>query len=100
MDKFPDYSSEELVTIARQHAAASGYTCAPDVPQALLTFFQAQPRDRAFGNARLARQTVEGMVTRQARRLAAMDSPGMAELQTLVTADLPELPSVPTIPPN
>ncbi|MQY40878.1 hypothetical protein SRB17_89110 [Streptomyces sp. RB17] len=33
------------------------------------------------------------MATRQARRLAAMDSPGMADLQTLLVADLPELPS-------
>ncbi|MQY40877.1 Protein CbbX [Streptomyces sp. RB17] len=52
---FPDYSFEELVTIVRQHADASGYTCAADVSQALLAFFQAQPRDQSFGNARLAR---------------------------------------------
>ncbi|UIX31996.1 right-handed parallel beta-helix repeat-containing protein [Streptomyces sp. GQFP] len=93
--EFPDYSSEELVTIVGQHAAASGFECAPDVPQALLTFFEAQPRDRSFGNARLARQTVERMATRQARRLAAMDAPGMAELQTLLAEDLPGPPPVP-----
>ncbi|WP_030618845.1 right-handed parallel beta-helix repeat-containing protein [Streptomyces fulvoviolaceus] len=93
--EFPDYSSEELVTIVGQHAAASGFECAPDLSQALLTFFKAQPRDRSFGNARLARQTVERMATRQARRLAAMDAPGMAELQTLLAEDLPGAPPVP-----
>ncbi|MEU9453135.1 right-handed parallel beta-helix repeat-containing protein [Streptomyces sp. NPDC048277] len=93
--EFPDYSSEELVTIVGQHAAASGFECAPDLPKALLTFFEAQPRDRSFGNARLARQTVERMATRQARRLAAMDSPGMAELQTLLAEDLLTPPPAP-----
>ncbi|MFE3144364.1 right-handed parallel beta-helix repeat-containing protein [Streptomyces scopuliridis] len=90
--KFPDYTSEELVTIVRQQAALSGFECAPDVPQALLEFFEAQPRDRSFGNARLARQTVERMATRQARRLATMESPNMTDLQTLILADLPQLP--------
>ncbi|MFJ8788763.1 right-handed parallel beta-helix repeat-containing protein [Streptomyces sp. NPDC102462] len=90
--EFPDYSSEELVTIVQQHAAASGFECAPDVPQALLAFFKAQPRDRSFGNARLARQTVEQMATRQARRLAAMTSPTMPQLQTLLPEDLPTPP--------
>ncbi|MGW3957794.1 right-handed parallel beta-helix repeat-containing protein [Streptomyces sp. NPDC004752] len=90
--EFPDYSSEELVTIVQRHAAASGFECALELPQALLAFFKAQPRDRSFGNARLARQTVEHMATRQARRLAAMNSPSMAELQTLLVEDLPEPP--------
>ncbi|MEV5810357.1 right-handed parallel beta-helix repeat-containing protein [Streptomyces parvulus] len=88
--EFPDYTSEELVTIVRQHAAASGFECAPELPQALLEFFDAQPRDRSFGNARLARQTLERMATRQARRLAVMESPSMSDLQTLVLADLPQ----------
>ncbi|MEV1046876.1 right-handed parallel beta-helix repeat-containing protein [Streptomyces sp. NPDC049916] len=91
--EFPDYSSEELVTIVRQHAALSGFECAPDVPPALLEFFDAQPRDRSFGNARLARQTVERMATRQARRLATLDSPTMSDLQTLILDDLPLLGS-------
>lgn len=96
--EFPDYRSAELVTIVRQHAVASGFECAPEVPQALLTFFEAQPRGRSFGNARLARQTLEGMATRQARRLAAMDSPGLVELQTLLVEDLPEPPPLPHEP--
>jgi SpoVK/Ycf46/Vps4 family AAA+-type ATPase len=90
--QFTDYSSEELVTIVRRHAAASGFTCAPEVSEALLALFRALPRDRSFGNARLARQTVEQMATRQARRLATMDDPGMADLQTLHLEDLPPLP--------
>ncbi|MFF4014695.1 right-handed parallel beta-helix repeat-containing protein [Streptomyces sp. NPDC001843] len=87
--EFPDYTSEELVTIVHRQAAASGFECAPRVPDALLEFFESLPRGRSFGNARLARQTVEQMATRQARRLAAMEAPGMAELQTLLPEDLP-----------
>ncbi|MGW2258291.1 hypothetical protein ACWEJP_23215 [Streptomyces sp. NPDC004749] len=44
----------------------SGFECAPDVQPALLEFFEAQPRDRSFGNTRPARRTVERMATRQA----------------------------------
>ncbi|MBT3149330.1 right-handed parallel beta-helix repeat-containing protein [Streptomyces sp. CHD11] len=86
--EFPDYSSDELVEIVHRQAALSGFKWAPDVPQGLLEYFEAQPRDRSFGNARLARQTMERMATRQARRLAAMDAPGMTDLQTLILADL------------
>ncbi|MBO4257484.1 right-handed parallel beta-helix repeat-containing protein [Streptomyces griseorubiginosus] len=87
--EFPDYTSEELVSIVRRQAAASGFECAPEVSKALLEFFDSLPRGRSFGNARLARQTVEHMATRQARRLAAMEAPGLAELQTLLPDDLP-----------
>ncbi|MGA5444903.1 right-handed parallel beta-helix repeat-containing protein [Streptomyces griseoincarnatus] len=86
--EFPDYSSDELVEIVHRQAALAGFKWAPDVPQGLLEFFEAQPRDRSFGNARLARQTMERMATRQARRLAAMEAPGMTDLQTLILADL------------
>jgi SpoVK/Ycf46/Vps4 family AAA+-type ATPase len=91
--QFEDYSSEELVTIVQRHAAASGFMCAPEVPEVLLEFFESLPRDRSFGNARLARQTVEQLATRQARRLATMDDPGMADLQTLLLEDLPPFPT-------
>jgi hypothetical protein len=49
----------------------------------------ALPRDRTFGNARLARQLLETMMTRQARRLGGMRSPGLADLRLLLPEDLP-----------
>jgi hypothetical protein len=84
---------EELVTIVRGQAVQSGFECAPDVLQALLEFFEVQPRDRSFGDARPARQTVDRMATRQARRLATMQSPDMTGLKTLILSEPAQPPA-------
>ncbi|AKZ54123.1 putative sporulation protein K-like protein [Streptomyces ambofaciens ATCC 23877] len=87
--RFEDYSTDELVTIVSRHAAASGYECAAATVEALRAHVDAVPRDRSFGNARLARQLLETMMTSQARRLGALDSPSLADLTTLLPEDLP-----------
>ncbi|MBK3635635.1 AAA family ATPase, partial [Streptomyces sp. MBT97] len=71
--EFADYTSDELVTIVRMHADASGYECGPGVGALLRAYFDSLPRDRFFGNGRLARQVLESMMTRQAGRVI-MDS--------------------------
>ncbi|MFH8533994.1 right-handed parallel beta-helix repeat-containing protein [Streptomyces tendae] len=86
--QFEDYSTDELVTIVSRHAAASGYECADDTLQALRAHVDAIPRDRSFGNARLARQLLESMMTRQARRLGSLQSPSLDDLTTLLPEDL------------
>ncbi|MFJ3672568.1 right-handed parallel beta-helix repeat-containing protein [Streptomyces sp. NPDC090106] len=88
--EFADYSSDELVTIVRAHAAASGYECGPGTGQLLREYFDSLPRDRSFGNARLARQVLEGMMTRQAGRLSAMSAPGFEDLRLLLPQDAPQ----------
>ncbi|MFF2409212.1 right-handed parallel beta-helix repeat-containing protein [Streptomyces sp. NPDC058092] len=88
--EFPDYSSDELVTIVRQSAVDNGYECAPGAASALRTYFEAIPRGRTFGNARLARQTLEAMMTRQARRLSAVAAPSLDDLRLLLPEDLRE----------
>ncbi|MYY19592.1 MULTISPECIES: right-handed parallel beta-helix repeat-containing protein [unclassified Streptomyces] len=85
---FADYSSEELVTIVRSHAASMGYECGPGTGVLLKEHFDALPRDRTFGNARLARQMVESMVTRQAGRLSALAAPTLDDLRTLIPQDV------------
>lgn len=85
---FPDYSSDELVTIVRQHAADSGYECAPGTAGALRTYFDGLPRGTAFGNARLARQTLEQMMTHQAGRLSTVAAPSLDDLRLLLPEDL------------
>ncbi|MFD3641966.1 right-handed parallel beta-helix repeat-containing protein [Streptomyces griseus] len=85
---FPDYSSEELVTIVRAQAAAMGYECGPGTGPLLKEHFDAVPRDRSFGNARLARQVVESMVTRQAGRLSSLAAPTLEDLRVLLPADV------------
>ncbi|MEV6160693.1 right-handed parallel beta-helix repeat-containing protein [Streptomyces sp. NPDC052052] len=86
--EFTDYSSDELVTIVRRHATASGYECGAGAGAVLREYFDAQPRDRSFGNARLARQVLEGMMTRQAGRVSAMAAPGLDDLRLLLPEDV------------
>jgi SpoVK/Ycf46/Vps4 family AAA+-type ATPase/nitrous oxidase accessory protein NosD len=85
---FADYSSEELVTIVRSQAAAMGYECGPGTGPLLKEYFDALPRDRSFGNARLARQVVESMVTRQAGRLSSLAAPTLDDLRILLPEDV------------
>ncbi|MFD9393340.1 right-handed parallel beta-helix repeat-containing protein [Streptomyces sp. NPDC060000] len=93
--EFPNYSSDELVTIVRQHAVAAGYECGPGTGQVLRNYFESLPRNRSFGNARLARQVLEGLMTRQARRLSAMSAPGVEDLRLLLPQDAAQPEAVP-----
>ncbi|OON78070.1 right-handed parallel beta-helix repeat-containing protein [Streptomyces tsukubensis] len=90
---FADYSSEELVTIVRAQAAGMGYECGPGTGPLLKEYFDALPRDRSFGNARLARQVVDSMVTRQAGRLSSLAAPTLDDLRVLTPADITAAPS-------
>ncbi|MFI2378264.1 right-handed parallel beta-helix repeat-containing protein [Streptomyces sp. NPDC018964] len=87
--EFENYSTDELVTIMGRHAEESGYTCSGDTLEALRAYIDAVPRDRTFGNARLARQLLETMITRQARRLTEVERPSVDDLRTLLPGDLP-----------
>ncbi|MES4904189.1 MULTISPECIES: right-handed parallel beta-helix repeat-containing protein [unclassified Streptomyces] len=86
---FEHYSTDELVEIMGRHATASGYDCAPETVEALLQYVAGLPRDRSFGNARTARQILEAMMTRQARRIGTMAAPGLDDLRLLLPDDLP-----------
>ncbi|MFB7054898.1 right-handed parallel beta-helix repeat-containing protein [Streptomyces vinaceus] len=91
--RFADYTSAELVTIVSEQALAGGYACAPGTAEALLAHFEAVPRDRGFGNGRLARQTLEEMMTRQAGRISTLAAPTMDDLRLLRPEDLPAAPA-------
>ncbi|MCZ4516768.1 hypothetical protein O3Q52_53455, partial [Streptomyces sp. ActVer] len=54
----------------------------------LKEYFASLPRARSFGNARLARQVVESMVTRQAGRLSSLVAPTLDDLRILLPADV------------
>ncbi len=85
---FPDYTSEELVAIFAVIADRNHYEVADDVRGAIRTWFEAQPRDRGFGNGRLARNLFEAAVGRQATRLVDVADPTDEELVTLTVADV------------
>jgi SpoVK/Ycf46/Vps4 family AAA+-type ATPase len=84
---FENYTSDELVTIFCQHAAAAGYECLDETLAILRTHFDQVPRDKAFGNGRYARKVLEEMITRQAGRLRSMPSPTDTDLRTLTLED-------------
>ncbi|AWK12163.1 sporulation protein [Streptomyces spongiicola] len=85
---FADYTSEELVTIVRAQAASMGYECGTGTGPLLKEHFDALPRNRSFGNARLARQVVEAMVTRQAGRISSLAAPTLDDLRVLRPEDV------------
>ncbi|NEC34712.1 right-handed parallel beta-helix repeat-containing protein [Streptomyces rubrogriseus] len=89
--EFENYSTDELLAIVQEQAGTAGYECAPETLKALRVHLDAVPRSRSFGNARLARQLVEQMMTRQAGRLGGVANPDMITLTRLLPEDLPFL---------
>jgi hypothetical protein len=96
---FPDYTTDELATIATELADRHGYRLSSDAVAALRDAVDAVPRGRGFGNARLARNLVEAAVARHASRLAqlgdALESVGDEELSNISAADV--LAAVPDV---
>ncbi|WP_217560958.1 right-handed parallel beta-helix repeat-containing protein [Streptomyces sp. GbtcB6] len=87
--RFEDYTTAELLEIVGEMTASAGYKCAPATLEALHAHLDGVPRDRSFGNARLARRLVESMMTRQAGRLGGIASPDLEALTLLLPQDLP-----------
>jgi predicted AAA+ superfamily ATPase len=85
---FGNYSSDELVTIVAQHAAASGYECSAGALAALRTLFESIERDESFGNGRYARQVLDAAIVRQAKRLSRKPHPTRDELCFLLPEDV------------
>jgi Holliday junction resolvasome RuvABC ATP-dependent DNA helicase subunit len=87
---FPDYANDELVAIAEHLAERNHYRLTDEARAAVAAYFDAQPRGRGFGNARLARNLFEQAIARQAQRLVAQTSPTDDQLVTLEAADIPK----------
>ncbi|HUP68848.1 MAG TPA: AAA family ATPase [Acidimicrobiales bacterium] len=85
---FPDYSTDELVAIFSSMCAKASYSCDAGATEAVRTWLETQPRDKGFGNARLARNLFEAVVARQASRIVAMADPTNEQLTSLVAADI------------
>jgi SpoVK/Ycf46/Vps4 family AAA+-type ATPase len=85
---FPDYTTDELIDIFRMLCDKSGYVCTAGARDKIRGFFDAQQRDKGFGNGRLARNLFEASVAGQASRVVAMKDPTNAQLQSLTARDL------------
>ncbi len=88
---FDDYSTDDLLAIFASMGERGGYTCDDEATEKLRAWFDAQPRDKGFGNGRVARNLFEAAVARHASRVVGIEAPTDAELSTLVAADIPDL---------
>ncbi|MCX4460791.1 right-handed parallel beta-helix repeat-containing protein [Streptomyces sp. NBC_01728] len=93
--EFPNYSPDELVTIARNLCAKHYYELADDALNALYRYFEDVPKGPTFGNGRVARQVFESMISTQASRLATHTAEHDGELSRLTSADVPQAPPAP-----
>ncbi len=89
MIHFPDYSTDELLAIFAMRCEHGGYRADEAAVEAVRAHLDAAPRDKGFGNGRLARNIFEEAVTRQASRIVDIDDPTDDELTTLLPEDIP-----------
>ena len=87
---FEDYTAPQLLSIFRSMAKKNGYTLSEEglkwLEQDLTDLYEN--RDENFGNARDVRNLFEKAVSRQANRLAQLNSPSVAQLMELTLDDL------------
>jgi probable Rubsico expression protein CbbX len=70
--EFPDYSVEELMTIAGMMLARQGYELSPEADGALREYVQLRMSQPRFANARSIRNALDRARLRQASRLFAL----------------------------
>src|SRR3954467_9287540 len=70
---FPDYSTDELLAIARRFADQNHYELAHDALEGLRAILDGVKRGEGFGNARFARTLFEQSLNAQALRLGLGD---------------------------
>lgn len=87
---FPDYADDELWKIFASIGEKAGYHPDADAETKVRAWFASVPRDKGFGNGRLARNLFEDAVARQASRVVTITEPTDEQLTTLVAADIAE----------
>ena len=92
---FPDYSTDELVAIFESQCKKASYTVTPGAHEAARGFFDAQVRDKGFGNGRIARNLFESAMAHQATRLVAIEGPTNEQLMELLAEDVVAPPTAP-----
>ncbi|CAN5621512.1 hypothetical protein BH10ACT1_BH10ACT1_20160 [soil metagenome] len=85
---FPDYTDDELWSIFRSTGEKAGYHPDDSAEAKVRSWFASVPRDKGFGNGRLARNLFEDAVARQAGRVVALTDPTDEQLTTLVAEDI------------
>lgn len=85
---FPDYSTDELLAIFESMGEKSQYTLTDEARTRLKAWFDSQPRDKGFGNGRVARNLFEAAVARQASRVVTLKDPTNEQLCALEPDDV------------
>ena len=87
---FPDYSTDDLVAIFRMQCDRGGYAPTDAAIDAVRHHLEGVPRDKGFGNGRVARNLFEAAVARQASRVVRIEEPTDVQLTELTAADIPD----------
>ena len=69
---FPDYSEQELLTIAQSMVTAMNYTLEPDAEKAIAAYIGLRKQQPHFANARSVRNALDRARLRQANRIFKM----------------------------
>jgi stage V sporulation protein K len=85
--EFPDYGTEELVTITKKMAIDGQYVLGTGVHESLTLIFESMVRDERFGNARVSRNMFELAINSQALRLTENRSAQSLDSQSVSTLE-------------
>ena len=83
---FPDYTTDEMMSIFDMRCAKSCYTLSDDARALVRDYIAEESADGSFGNGRGVRNIFENILVAQNNRLAAMDTVTKEDLM-LLTAD-------------
>lgn len=86
---FRDYTNEELVRIIEMYVKKNEYVLADGCTAKILEYFDTIPRNKYFGNARLARETFHSMRRNQAVRITSSELSSREDLMVLQPQDVP-----------
>ena len=85
---FRDYTNEELLQIIQRRAKQEDYVISAECDQAILDIFSSMKRDKHFGNARTARNFLQGMKRKLAIRVVENGLSDKESLMTLLPEDI------------
>ncbi|WP_454729060.1 AAA family ATPase [Cellulosimicrobium protaetiae] len=85
---FEDYADAELRDIFAGMAARSDFEPTSEALDVFARLAAAQPRSEGFGNARWARNVLDGAIARHAWRLKDTEAPTIDELRLLLPVDV------------
>lgn len=85
---FRDYTDEELLQIIQRRAKQEDYVISAECDQVILEIFGSMKRDKHFGNARTARNFLQGMKRKLAIRVIEKGLTDRESLMTLLPEDI------------